>query len=55
VTRELAQKYFKLRLWDQKELIEQVLAHYSDLDPEIRAELPLKRIWTVAGSEDEGA
>jgi restriction system protein len=53
VTRELAQKYFRLRLWDQKELIEQVLAHYPELDPEIRAELPLKRIWTVAGSDDE--
>ncbi len=55
VTRELAQKYFKLRLWDQQELIEQVLAHYPDLDPEIRAELPLKRIWAVAGGgEDAG-
>lgn len=55
VTRELAQKYFRLRLWDQKELIEQILAHYPDLHPEIHAELPLKRIWTVAGSDDESA
>lgn len=52
VTRELAQKYFRLRLWDQKDLIEQVLAHYPDLDAEVRAELPLKRIWTVAGGEE---
>ncbi len=53
VTRELAQKYFRLRLWDQKELIEQILAHYPDLDAEVRAELPLKRIWTVAGADEE--
>jgi restriction system protein len=53
VTRELAQKYFRLRLWDQKELIEQILAHYPDLEPEIRADLPLKRIWTVASSDEE--
>lgn len=53
VTRELAQKYFRLRLWDQRELIEQILAHYSGLPEEIRAELPLKRIWTVAGADEE--
>lgn len=53
VNRELTQKYFKLRLWDQKDLIEQILANYSDLDAEVRAELPLKRIWTVAGSAEE--
>ena len=52
VNRELAQKFFRLRLWDQKDLIEQVLAHYPDLDAEVRAELPLKRIWAVAGTND---
>ena len=30
------------------DLIDQVLAHYDKLDEEIRAELPLKRIWVVA-------
>jgi len=53
VNRELVQKYFRLRLWDQKDLIEQLLEHYPDLDAEVRAELPLKRIWTVAGANDE--
>jgi restriction system protein len=52
VTRELTQKYFRLRLWDQKDLIDQILAHYPDLDAEVRAELPLKRIWTVAGADE---
>jgi restriction system protein len=52
VHREIAAKYFRLRLWDQKDLIEHVLAHYADLDAEIRAELPLKRIWTVAGADE---
>ncbi len=53
VTRELAQKYFRLRLWDQKELITQILAHYRELDAEIRAELPLKQVWIVARADDE--
>ncbi|MBK9385026.1 MAG: restriction endonuclease [Planctomycetes bacterium] len=53
VQRERAQKYFRLRLWDQKELIDQLLAHYADLDPEVRADLPLKRVWTVAGTDED--
>ena len=53
VTRELAQKFFRLRLWGQKDLIEQILAHYPKLDADVRAELPLKQIWTVASEEIE--
>ena len=42
VQKELAQSFFKVRLWTQKEL----------LDPDLKAELPLKRIWTVAAQEE---
>ena len=36
-----------------KELLEQLFAHYEQLDEDLKAELPLKRIWTVAAQEDE--
>lgn len=52
VDRERAVQFFRVRLWDQNDLIEQLLEHYERLDDDIRAELPLKRIWTVAASRD---
>lgn len=53
VQKELAPSFFKVRLWTQKELLEQLFAHYDRLDDDLKAELPLKRIWTVAAQEDE--
>jgi hypothetical protein len=38
--------------WDQSELIGELLAHYDKLDEDLRADLPLKRIWTVATQEE---
>jgi restriction system protein len=53
VQKQLAGSFFKLRLWSQNELLEELFAHYDQLDEDIRAELRLKRIWTVAAQEDE--
>jgi restriction system protein len=53
VHKELATSFFKVRLWSRKELLEQLFAHYDELDEDLRAELPLKRIWTVAAQGDE--
>jgi restriction system protein len=53
VQKELAASFFKVRLWTQKELLEALFAHYEALDDDLKAELPLKRIWTVAAQEDE--
>ncbi|HEX3940311.1 MAG TPA: restriction endonuclease [Acidobacteriaceae bacterium] len=53
VQKELAASFFKVRLWTRKELLEQLFAHYDELDGDLRAELPLKRIWTVAAQGDE--
>jgi restriction system protein len=53
VQKELAASFFRLRLWTQKDLLEQLFAHYDRLDEDLKAELPLKRIWTVASQEDE--
>jgi restriction system protein len=52
VEREKARQFFRVRLWDQQALIDQILENYDKLDEDLRAELPLKRIWTVAQSED---
>ena len=51
---EKASQFFRVRLWDQGNLIEQLLDHYENLDEDLRTELPLKRIWTVALPEDDG-
>lgn len=52
VERERATSFFDVRLWNQNDLIEALLGEYDNLDPEIRAELPLKRIWTVAAQDE---
>lgn len=53
IKREASRLFFKVRLWDQNDLIDQILLNYDKIDEDIRAELPLKRIWTVASTEDE--
>lgn len=53
VQKELAASFFRVRLWTQKELLEQLFAHYDHLDEDLKAELPLKRIWTVTVQDIE--
>ena len=52
VQKELAASFFRVRLWTQKELLEALFAHYDSLDDDLKAELPLKRIWTVAAQDE---
>lgn len=53
VEKERAAQFFRVRLWDQQTLIEELVTHYDRLDEDLRAELPLKRIWTVAADEED--
>jgi len=53
VQKELAPSFFRVRLWSRNELLAQLFSSYDRLDEDIRAELPLKRIWTVAVQGDE--
>lgn len=53
VDKERARHFFKVRLWDQDILIDQLLEYHDKLDEDLKAELPLKRIWTVAAQEEE--
>lgn len=50
--KELAASLFRVRLWSQNELLEALFAQYDHLDEDLKAELPLKRIWTVAAQEE---
>ncbi len=54
VRREEPPQFFRVRLWNQQTLVDEILRNYDRLDEDIRAELPLKRIWAVAkGSTEE--
>jgi restriction system protein len=44
--------FFKVRLWGAEDVIEKVFEHYEDLPADIRADLPLKRIWILVPDED---
>lgn len=51
IMKEMPRLFFKVRLWDQNDLIDNFLAVYDKLDDDLRAELPLKRLWAVTASE----
>src|SRR5262249_30670238 len=52
VDREAREHHFKTRLWGKEELVNAVLSHYERLPADLRTQIPLKRIWTLA-VEDE--
>ena len=51
--KEAQQSYFKIRLWDQGDLVDALFSVYDKLRADIRAELPLERIWTLVQSDEE--
>jgi restriction system protein len=53
VDKETASQFFQVRLWNQSKLVEELLAHYENLDASLRAELPLKRVWTIATPDED--
>lgn len=50
---EARQHAFKLRLWDQADIVNAVYRAYERLDAEIQAELPLKRVWMLVREDAE--
>jgi len=52
VEQERAQEFFKVRLWNQNDLIDQVLQNYDALDNYIKSEIPLKSFWTISTDLD---
>jgi len=45
--------FFRIRLWDQGDVVNAVLQNYERLDDEIKAELPLKKTWILVNDEGE--
>lgn len=46
--REARRKFFTMRLWYASDLIEAVYRSYDRLPPDLRADVPLQRVWVVA-------
>jgi restriction system protein len=53
VYKQALSSFFSVRLWTQKELLENLFSSYDRLEDDLKAELPLKRIWTLAAQEEE--
>lgn len=51
VPSEARKRFFEVRLWDAGDLVDSLLENYDRLPDAIRAELPLKRIWTLVPEE----
>lgn len=52
VKRTTAEKFFQVRLWDSQKVIEELFEVYDQLDPNIRAEIPLKSVWMLSGEDN---
>jgi len=49
--REARDAFFSIRLWDQGALLEAIFKYYERFDDELKAELPLKKIWALVIEE----
>jgi restriction system protein len=52
VRRRTNELFFRVRLWGREELLDNLLANYEQLPEDIRADLPLKRTWTLVLDEE---
>jgi restriction system protein len=53
VKSDAKKEFFRIRLWDQDGLVDAVQQNYERLDDEIKADIPLKRIWVMVKDETE--
>jgi restriction system protein len=53
VKTEARQHIFKIRLWDQSDIVQAIYRNYERLPEEFQAELPLKRIWVLVREDVE--
>jgi len=50
---EARDAFFAIRLWDQGTLLEEIFKYYERFDDELKAELPLKRMWGLVPKEPD--
>lgn len=55
VKRRRNELYFRVRLWGREELMDNLLNVYSNLSEDIRAELPLARMWGLVADISDSA
>ncbi len=55
VRRRTNELFFRVRLWGREELVDNLFATYDRLPEDIRAELPLRRTWTLVLDDDSEA
>lgn len=53
VRRRLNELYFRVRLWRREDLIDNLFAVYERLPEDVRAELPLRRVWSLVVDAEE--
>lgn len=51
VIKEIPKQFFKVRIWDSKKVIEEIFENYENLSDEIKADIPLKRVWMLNEEE----
>ncbi len=55
IIKEKARMFFKVRLWDRDDLLDQIFENYDRLPESMHTELPLQRVWAMALPTDEEA
>ena len=48
----LTNQQYRVKVWDTDELIYNLLAVYDRINPEIRSEIPLQQVWTLASASE---
>jgi len=47
VTKEIPKQFFRVRLWDSKRVIKEIFENYDRLSDDIKADIPLKKVWML--------
>ncbi len=53
ITLDARNDFFKVRLWNQGDVVDAVLQAYERLEEEVKSELPLKRVWVLATEDSD--
>jgi restriction system protein len=53
VRQRVNELYFRVRLWDRQDILDALFSVHERLPEDIRAELPLQRIWTLVPTEGD--
>jgi len=54
VRQRVNELYFRVRLWGREEILDALFSVYDQLPEEIRAELPLRKVWSLVPADERG-